>query len=88
MACELGDIACVSGDIHVQAISNGEEYIFIVPKEAVLDLLQEESTFDCAQFVLENTEVFEDIADALIADQRPEEPMLVTQAVLEHYFYH
>jgi hypothetical protein len=88
MSVEIGNIACRDNNTEFQAVTDdGRKVMFLIPNEVILDFLGEnDDEIDCPQFVLESTEIFEEMAEGLIARGIEQEPVVIDFQAISHYF--
>ena len=85
MDIDFGEIACSGENTTFQITADGKPYTFVIPNQAIIDFLGE--MVDCPQFVIENQELFEEIAqDAIKRDPQQTEFEIDYQTITD-YFY-
>ena len=85
---EIENIACRDNSTEFEAVvDDGRRVLFQIPNQAIFDYLGEtEKPVDCPQFVLECTEIFEELAADTIARGIESEPVVIDLQTLTDYF--
>jgi hypothetical protein len=84
---EMGNIIPTAGNVDFFVKSDGQQYHFRVPVEVIEDYLGEnDERIAPQQFVLVNTELFEEIAEDRIDNGIREQPVIITLETINEYF--
>jgi hypothetical protein len=88
MSVEIGEIACSGESTTFQALTDdGRKVAFTIPNQVILNFLGEtEKPVDCPQFVLECTEIFEELAEDFISRGVEQEPVEIDLQTINDYF--
>jgi hypothetical protein len=85
---EIKDIACRDNSTEFKAVTgDGRSVMFEIPNAAILEFLgEDDSGIDCPQFVLVNTELFEEMAEDFISRGIDQEPVIIDFQTISDYF--
>ena len=87
MEIVLGDITCKGLETSFQIFADCQEHVFTFANSAVHNYLGEtEKPVDCSQYVLECQELFEEIAEDMIAKNPTLHHHLIDAETIKRYF--